>query len=280
MQKSILITGCSSGIGKATALFLRDKGYRVFATARKPEDVLALKQVGFESFLLDVRQPEQILSVINTIKTLTGGHLYALCNNAGYAQPGALEDIDRKNLRDQFETNVFGLHDLTRLTLPIFREQGYGRIIHLGSILGIISLPFRGAYNASKYAVEGLADTLRLELRDTQIYVSIIEPGPIETAFRDNALSAYQGHIEPSTSAYRETYKRFLSNFMRDKNQLSFSEHPEAVAKIIYHALESSHPKPHYLVTKPAYLLSFLKRVLPTRWLDFLLSSIAKHETK
>lgn len=278
MEKSILITGCSSGIGKASAVYLKEKGYRVFATARKPQDVLALQQEGFESFLLDVRDEQEIKSTVDAVLEATGGALFALVNNAGYAQPGALEDIDRNSLRNQFETNVFGLQDLTNRVLPVFRKQGFGRIIHIGSILGLISLPFRGAYNASKYAVEGLADTLRLELRDTGIFVTLIEPGPIKTNFRDNAVSAYKENVKAEESVFTLKYQRFLKRFLHNKDRLLFSADPTIVAKKIFSALESSHPKARYFVTPPTYAFATLKRILPQRILDLILANIANQE--
>jgi short-subunit dehydrogenase len=278
MQKTILITGCSSGIGLSTCHFLKNRGYRVFATARKPEDVATLQGNGFESFQLDVNSSEQIKQVITRITQITGGTLYALCNNAGYAQPGALEDISRESLRQQFETNVFGLQEMTNAVLPIMRQQGYGRIIHISSVLGLISLPFRGAYNASKYAVEGLADTLRLEVRKTKIYISLIEPGPVDSYFRENALFAYQHNIQPEKSAFERDYRQFLINFGKNKAKAHFSAKPEAVANKIYNALESNKPKPRYFVTAPTYIFATLKRLLPQRWMDGVLAMIANQE--
>jgi NAD(P)-dependent dehydrogenase (short-subunit alcohol dehydrogenase family) len=187
-QKSILITGCSSGIGLCCAHELQNRGYRVFATARKTEDAAQLKTQGLESLVLDLSSSDSINSAVDEILERTNGSLYALFNNGAYGQPGAVEDLQRHVLKEQFESNVFGTQELTNRIIPIMRRQGYGRIIYNGSVLGIISLPFRGAYNASKYALEGLADTLRLELYGSGIEVSIIEPGPITSAFRKNAI--------------------------------------------------------------------------------------------
>ena len=172
-QKAILITGCSSGIGLCCAHELKKRGYRVFATARKAKDVVNLQEQGFESLQLDLARSESINSAVDNILALTGGHLYALFNNGAYGQPGAVEDLQRQVLKEQFETNVFGTQELTNRVIPVMRQQGYGRIVYNGSVLGIISLPFRGAYNASKYAIEGLADTLRLELYGSGIGVSV-----------------------------------------------------------------------------------------------------------
>lgn len=277
MQKTVLITGSSSGIGLATSIFLQQRGWRVFATARKKEDVNRLSERGFESFQLDVTNSEQMKEVIEQIVAITQGTLYGLCNNAGYAQPGALEDISRESLRAQFETNVFGLQELTNYVLPIMRRQGFGRIIHVSSILGLISLPFRGAYNASKYAVEGLADTLRLELRKTKIHVSLIEPGPILSDFRRNALSAYESNILGEKSVHQQDYHHFIKNFNENKAQLLGSK-PDKVAKKIHHALESARPKTRYYVTAPAYVFAALKHLLPQRALDLILANIANQE--
>lgn len=278
MQKTILITGCSSGIGLCAANILKQRGYRVFATARKQDDVEKLKQQGFESFLLDVADSVSIQKTVEQILSLTSGTLDALCNNAGFAQPGALEDLNRNSLRAQFETNVFGLQELTNAILPVMRKQGHGRIIYMSSILGFISLPFRGAYNSSKYAVEGLADTLRLELRNSQIFVSLIEPGPIHTEFRNNALKAYQQNIKKESSFHQKNYKKFLQHFFKNKDQLLLGAGPQAVVKKIIYALEDKKPKARYYVTLPTHLFAILKRILPQRTLDSLLSIIAKKE--
>lgn len=275
--KTILVTGCSSGIGLTTCTFLKAQGYRVFATARHPEDVASLSEKGFEAYQLDLTNSNQIHDVVAQIIETSHEPLYALCNNAGYAQPGALEDLTRDNLREQFETNVFGLQELTNAVIPIMRQQGFGRIIHISSVLGFISLPFRGAYNASKYAVEGLADTLRLELRKTGIYVCLIEPGPIMSQFRENALAAYYAQQEQGSSQHQDAYTRFLANFKKNKAQRIGGE-PIAVSKKILQALESKSPKPRYYVTAPTYLFAALKRILPQRTLDLLLGRISDKE--
>lgn len=277
MEKSILITGSSSGIGLCTCQYLKSKGYRVFGTARSMEAVNSLKEQGIEAFQLDVNNSLQIKEVVNAITELTSGTLYALCNNAGFGQPGALEDLDRASLTAQFETNVFGLLELTNAVLPIMRRQGYGRIINLSSVLGFIALPFRGAYAASKYAVEGLTDSLRLELRNTLIYVSLIEPGMINTKFRDSALSAYSANIKDADSPFSDQYQRFLHNFTTNKLQ-RLGTGPIVVAKKIEHALESKRPKIRYRVTAATHLMATLKRLLPDRALDLILAKIADQE--
>jgi len=205
--KSILITGCSSGIGLCVAEGLFKRGYRVFATARKQEDVKILLNKGMESFQLDLDDSISIKRAVDTVLNKTEGKLFALFNNGGFGQPGAVEDLRRDVLREQFETNVFGYLELTNLILPTMRRQGYGRIIQNSSILGFISLPFRGAYNASKHALEGLSDTLRMELRGTNIYVSIIEPGPIEAKFRQNAYAKYKENIDAKSSHFHKKYE-------------------------------------------------------------------------
>jgi len=196
-EKSILITGCSSGIGLAAAHTLKARGYRVFATARKAADVGTLKAQGFESIQLDVNDNASMREAVAQIMLLTHGRLDALFNNAGYMQAGAIEDITPAMERAQFETNVFGPMELIRLVLPIMRKQGHGRIIQNSSILGIITMPYYGAYNASKFALEGYSNTLRQELRKTDIHVSIINPGPIISKLRDNAYQHFQQTITP-----------------------------------------------------------------------------------
>jgi len=191
-QSSILITGCSSGIGLCAAALLQKRGYRVFATARKLTDVEKLRQLGFEAFQLDVNDSDSMKRALDRILHETGGTLDALFNNAGYLQAGAVEDLDRKDIRAQFETNVFGPMELIRLVLPIMRKQGHGRIIQNSSILGIITLPFYGAYNASKFALDGFTNTLRQELHNTPIHISSINPGAIYSELRNKAFSHYQ----------------------------------------------------------------------------------------
>ncbi|MBF0585244.1 MAG: SDR family NAD(P)-dependent oxidoreductase, partial [Magnetococcales bacterium] len=190
-MQTILITGCSSGIGQCVAHGLKQRGYRVFATARQLKDVERLQQDGFETCQLDLDDSDSIRNAVEWVLTQTGGTLYALFNNGAYGQPGAVEDISRAALRAQFETNLFGTHELTSLLLPVMRRQGYGRVLQNSSVLGFVALPYRGAYVASKFALEGLTDTLRLEWRNSGIHFSLIEPGPIQTAFRQNATRAF-----------------------------------------------------------------------------------------
>ncbi|SDW94807.1 SDR family oxidoreductase [Nitrosomonas communis] len=272
MKKSILITGCSSGIGYCVAHALHQRGYRVFATARRQESVERLLAEGLESILLDLNEPDSIQQAFEEIMHRTHGQLYALFNNGAYGLPGAVEDLSREALRAQFETNVFGWLELTNLVLPIMRKQGYGRIIQNSSVLGFAAMPFRGAYNASKYAIEGLSDTLRLELMGTQISVSLIEPGPIATQFRANALKALQKYIDIDHSIHGEKYHAVLERLNKQGPAVPFTLPPEAVLKKVIHALESHNPQARYYVTFPTYLFGFLKRFLSIRLLDKLLA--------
>ncbi len=270
-KRSILITGCSSGIGRCVAEGLQARGYRVFATARKAEDVEALAQAGFESLQLDLTDSASIRRCVDEALTRCGGRLYALFNNGAYGQPGAVEDLSREALRTQFETNFFGWAELTNLLIPQMREHNEGRIIQNSSVLGFVAMPFRGAYNASKFAIEGLSDTLRLELRGTDIHVCLIEPGPIESRFRQNALLALQQHIDIEHSIHRDKYLGVLERLQKEGPAAPFTLPPEAVLKKVIHALESPRPKPRYAVTFPTHLFAWLKRILSTRALDSLL---------
>lgn len=271
-DKTVLITGCSSGIGECVARGLSGRGYRVLATARQADDVARLENSGLESFLLDVSDADSVSAAVDETLSRTGGTLYGLFNNGAYGQPGAVEDLTRDVLREQFETNFFGWHDLTRQLLPVMRRQGYGRIIQNSSVLGFVALAFRGAYNASKYALEGLTDTLRLELRGTDIHVSLVQPGPITSRFRPNAYLAYQRNIDPAASVHRERYEGMEQRLKKAGPVVPFTLPPEAVLKKVIHALESPRPKARYCVTFPTYLFATLKRVLPDRAMDRILA--------
>jgi NAD(P)-dependent dehydrogenase (short-subunit alcohol dehydrogenase family) len=271
---SILITGCSSGIGLCVARGLRSRGWRVFASARKPEDVARLAGEGLESLQLDLDDSASISAAVDEVLLRTQGTLDALFNNGAYGQPGAVEDLTRKVLRMQFETNLFGWHELTRLVLPAMRRQGHGRIIQHSSVLGFVALRYRGAYNASKYALEGLTDTLRLELRDSNIHVSLIDTGPVTSRFRENAHAALLHNIDRDNSVHREHYARVIKRLTTQGAVVPFTLPPEAVLKKVVHALESRKPRPRYYVTFPTYLFAFLKRILPQRTLDRILYRI------
>ena len=268
-NKSILITGCSSGIGLYVAQALKARGYRVFATARRLEDVKRLQAQGFESLALDLTDSACIRQAVNQITALTGGTLDALFNNGAYGQPGAVEDLHRDVLREQFETNLFGTLEVTNLILPIMRRQGHGRIIQNSSILGFIAMPYRGAYNASKFALEGLSDTLRLELANTNIKVSLIEPGPISSRFRANAYAAYKRNINKENSPHRKAYEAMERRLSKGGAAVPFTLAPEAVLKRVIHALESPRPKIRYYVTTPTYVFAILRRILPYGGLDW-----------
>lgn len=272
LQKSILITGCSSGIGYCVAKGLKQRGYHVIATARREESVKRLIDEGFDSLQLDLSDSASIQHAFEQVIKLTDGKLYGLFNNGAFGLPGAVEDLTRDSLKYQFETNVFGWLELTNLVIPVMRRQGYGRIIQNSSILGFVAMPFRGAYNASKYAIEGLSDTLRLELKDTNIYISLIEPGPIISQFRANAVKALQQHIDIENSVHREKYLGVLARLNKTGPAVPFTLPPEAVLKRVISALESKRPKPRYYVTFPTYLFALLKRILSHRQLDFWLA--------
>lgn len=271
-SKTVLITGCSTGIGYCVAHALQQRGYRVFATARREESVQALQNEGLESLQLDLDDSASIKKAVTEILHRTGGKLYALFNNGAYAIPGAVEDLSRDAMRAQFETNFFGWLELTNLVLPVMRQQGYGRIIQNSSVLGFVALPFRGAYNASKFAVEGLSDTLRLELKNTNIHVSLIEPGPILSNFRSNSVKALEKHIDIENSIHREKYLGVLRRLNKAGPAVPFTLPPEAVLKKVIHALESKKPKARYYVTFPTYLFGYLKRILSDRLMDKLLA--------
>ena len=278
-QKSVLITGCSSGIGRCVAHGLRQCGYRVFATARRQQDVEGLLAEQFESFQLDVANSASIRAAVDMVIEKTNGRLYGLFNNAGYGQPGAVEDLSRDMLREQFETNLFGLHELTALLLPFMRKQGSGRIIQNSSVLGLVAMKYRGAYIASKFALEGLTDTLRMELDNTDIHVSLIEPGPIKSAFRRNAYSAFRKNIDSKSSPHAVVYEG-VERRLSSLEEVPFTLGAEAVLKRVIHALESDRPKARYYVTLPTYGLGFLKRILPTRVMDRLLLRLSGAENQ
>lgn len=253
-NKSILITGCSSGIGLCTAKRLKQDGYRVFATARKQADVEMLKQQGFESYRLDYTDSQSIQATFQSMLTATGGTLYALFNNGAYGQPGAVEDLTREVLREQFESNFFGWHELTNLVIPVMRKQGYGRIIQNSSILGIVAMPFRGAYNASKYAIEGLNDTLRLELHGSNVFVSMVEPGPISSRFRANAALYFKKNIDTQNSYFKEKYNQLGDKLETEGPVVPFTLPSDAVYEKVVKALSAKRAKAHYYVTFPTYL--------------------------
>jgi NAD(P)-dependent dehydrogenase (short-subunit alcohol dehydrogenase family) len=267
-QRSILITGCSSGIGLASAREMKRRGWRVFATARKPEDIARLRdEEGVESLYLDYAEPGSIRVTAEQVLEGTDGKLDALFNNGAYGQPGAIEDLTPEVLRAQFEVNVIGWHDLTARIIPAMRKADEGRIVFCSSILGLIAAPYRGAYCASKFAIEALADTLRVELAPSGIKVILIEPGPIATRFVEHALEAYRRNIDLENSHHRDIYRARIAR-MEEGGKQGFKLQPEAVAAKLAAALESRKPKPRYYVTLPTYAVAFLRRILPARALD------------
>jgi NAD(P)-dependent dehydrogenase (short-subunit alcohol dehydrogenase family) len=273
-MQTILITGCSTGIGYQTAVSLKQRGYRVIASARNFDDVTCLINEGFETVQLDLADSDSIRAAVKKVTLLTDGKLDGLFNNGAYGQAGAVEDLSRSVLREQFETNFFGTHELTNLIIPLMRKQGKGRIIYNSSILGFVAMTYRGAYNASKFALEGLVDTLRLELHGTGIYLSLIEPGPITSNFRKNAFASYKRNIDPSKSYHQDTYKVMEARLQKEGPAAPFTLPAEAVVTRVIHAMESTRPKVRYYVTFPTYLFAFLKRILPMRCLDYLLRKV------
>jgi NAD(P)-dependent dehydrogenase (short-subunit alcohol dehydrogenase family) len=262
-KRTIIVTGCSSGIGAYCARALAADGWRVFATVRKEADLASLEADGIEALLMDYTKPDTIAVLVETVLQRTGGRLDALFNNGAYGQAGAVEDLTTEVLRIQFETNLFGWHELTRRLIPVMRARGHGRIVNCSSILGLLPYRYRGAYTASKYALEGLTITMRMELEGSGIAVSLIEPGPIASKFTANALIKINENVDLEGSVHAEQYKRQLK---RLDGRGPVSRHklgPEAVYDVLKHALTAPHPEPHYLVTKPAKQGAFLKRILP-----------------
>lgn len=270
-MQNILVTGCSSGIGHAVAHGLKARGWRVFATARKAEDVERLTAEGLESLVLDLDDSGSIGAAFAEVMARSGGHIDALFNNGGFGQVGAVEDLTRAALREQFETNLFGWIDLTNLVIPVMRRQGYGRIVMNSSVLGYAAFPYRGAYSAVKFAVEGISDTLRQELAGTGITVSLVEPGPITSRFRANCRPHFERHIDWRHSVHRDSYERQLARLDMPGPAAPFTLGPEAVLAKVVHALESRRPRPRYPVTVPAVMFWWLRRFLSTRAMDRVL---------
>jgi short-subunit dehydrogenase len=269
--KTILITGCSSGIGLCAAKILKSQNYRVFATARKLKDVEYLKSLDLEAYLLDVSDDNSIEKTCDLILEKTGGRLDALFNNAGFGMVGSITDLRRENLEAQFNTNVFGAMMLIKKILPVMIAQGHGRIIQNSSILGFMSLPYYGAYNASKHALEAFSDTLRQELRGKNIWVSIIEPGPIESAFRHNAQTQFQEQIDLAHSVHGSIYQQIKTT---NQKSAPFMLKPEKVIEAVIHALEAKRPRTRYPIALPGKILYFLKQWLPDRVFDWFATSL------
>ena len=268
-QRTILITGCSSGIGYAAACALRDRGWRVYAACRQELDCGRLREEGFDSPRIDYADPDSIITALADVLEDTGGTLDAVFNNGAYAMPGAVEDLPTEALREIFEANFFGWHTLTRAVIPIMRAQGHGRIVQCSSVLGLVALPWRGAYSATKFALEGLTDTLRMEMRGTGVHPILIEPGPITSKIRANSIPHFERWIDWENSARADQYEAVLGpRLYAERGPDKFELPPSAVVKKLVHALESKRPRARYYVTTPTRLAGLLRRILPTRMLD------------
>ncbi|MBN2684495.1 MAG: SDR family NAD(P)-dependent oxidoreductase [Pontiellaceae bacterium] len=276
--RSVLVTGCSSGIGRATAETLRERGWTVYPTARKANDLEELRNAEFDAISLDVCSSESIAEAVAVAREKSGGKLCALVNNAGFGMPGAIQDLTRNAMRQQFEVNLFGLQELTNMLIPFFREQGGGRIVNISSVVGRLALPFMGIYSASKFALEAISDAQRIELSPDGITVSIVEPGPIRTRFSTNCAGEGEQALDTKHSRFGSAYQHY---FEKRRNggmaEDRFRLPPEAVAQKILHALESPRPKVRYCVTLPSYFGSWAARFVPTSLIDrMMLSHIKK----
>ncbi|MEM8582332.1 MAG: SDR family NAD(P)-dependent oxidoreductase [Pseudomonadota bacterium] len=276
MTKSILITGCSSGIGLDAARTLRDRGWRVFAACRQEKDCERLRAEGFESPCIDYTKQTSIDSGLAEVLEATGGTLDALFNNGAHGTPGAVEDLPTDALRAIFEANFFGWHELTRQVIPVMRNQGTGRIIQCSSVLGFVTLRWRAAYVSTKFALEALTDTLRLEMQDTGIEVVLIEPGPITTLIRQNSIPHFERWIDWQASPRKALYeKSLIKRLYEDRGPDTFELPPSAVTAKLIHALEAPRPRPRYYVTTATYIMGWARRLLSTRALDRLLRKSA-----
>ncbi|MDR0807645.1 MAG: SDR family NAD(P)-dependent oxidoreductase [Gemmobacter sp.] len=272
-SRTVLMTGCSSGIGRDAAEGLRARGWRVLATCRQQADCDRLITEGFESFPLDYADETSIAAAMEEVTARTGGRLDALYNNGAFACPGAVEDLPRGALREIFETNLFGTHDLTCRVIPLMRAQGHGRIVNCSSVLGLVGMRWRGAYVATKFALEGLTDTLRIEMRGTGIHVCLIEPGPIPTRIRQNSIPHFEKWVDWEHSARADEYRTLLHRLYQPRGKPDRFELPcSAVTAKLVHALESARPRPHYYVTRATHLMGFARRLLPVPMLDWLIA--------
>jgi NAD(P)-dependent dehydrogenase (short-subunit alcohol dehydrogenase family) len=280
MVRSILITGCSTGIGHCCALGMHERGWQVFATVRSEEDGADLAKSNIDAFVMDYTRPDTIVACVAKVMESTKGQLDVLFNNGAYGQPGALEDLPVHALRAQFEANFFGWHDLTRQILPFMLAAGKGRIINCSSVLGFAALKYRGAYIASKFALEGYTDTLRLELVEDAIHVVSIQPGPIDTPFAANARLAFDNNINWRRSRHVERYKKRYAASVHKANTTvkRWELPPDAVFKALVKACESASPKPVYRVTAPTHLLHYAKKILPTKTFLKILFSVSQKE--
>lgn len=272
-RRSVLITGCSSGIGYDAAHMLSERGWRVFAACRKDQDCLRLRKQGLDTVRLDYEDEASIETAVQQVAEATGGRLDAVFNNGAYAVPGLVEDIPRDALRAIFEANVFGWHDLSRRVIPLMRRNGSGRIVQCSSVLGLVGIRWRGAYVASKFAIEGLSDVLRVELQGSGIHVVLIEPGPITTRIRENARAQFEKWVDWRQSHRADEYRPLLDRLYRAEAEPDrFELPPAAVTRKLIHALESPNPRPRYFVTIPTYFAEFMRRLLTTRARDRIVS--------
>ncbi|GAB1361665.1 SDR family NAD(P)-dependent oxidoreductase [Rhodobacter sp.] len=273
MDRTILITGCSSGIGLDAARGMKARGWRVFATCRQEADCRRLRDEGLESFPLDYADEASIAAAVEEVTVRTGGKLDVLYNNGAFACPGAVEDLPRGALREIFEVNLFGYHDLATRVIPLMRAQGHGRIINCSSVLGLVGMKWRGAYVATKFAMEGLTDVLRIEMRGTGIDIILIEPGPITSRIRENSVPHFEKWVTWETSPRAPEYRTLLHRLYDAKTKPDRFELPAAaVTKALVKACENPRPRPRYYVTTPTHLMGFARRILPTRVLDWLVA--------
>ena len=272
-QRTILVTGCSSGIGAHCAARLKSEGWRVFATARKPEDIEKLRQNGFETFYLDYREPQSIKRCFDEVMKITDGRLDALFNNGAYSQAGAVEDMPIEALREQFDANFFGWHELTLLCVPVMRRQGFGRIIQHSSVLGIVPAPMRGAYNASKYAIEGLYLTMGMELEGSGVFLSLIETGPIPSKLAMNAIPYVDKYIDLENSFHADNYAKRMKQLRAGGTPAKDGNGAEPVYKQLKRALNDKQPRRHYFVRVHTHIAGLMKRFLPSGLLYKLLNA-------
>ncbi|MEP3523876.1 MAG: SDR family NAD(P)-dependent oxidoreductase [Hyphomicrobiales bacterium] len=271
-QKTILITGCSTGIGYTCAHGMKARGWKVFATARKDQDIARLQSEGFTTFYLDYCDEASIKACFDSVMAETGDTLDVLFNNGAYGLLGAIEDIKTDDLREQFEANFFGWHSLTKLIIPIMRKQMHGRIVQCSSVLGIVSGKHRSPYAATKHAVEALATSMRMELKAWNIRVSCIRPGPIETEFLATALKVLHEKVDMENTAHKVDYEASLSRMNKGNKSSAFKLGPEAVLAKLIHACEAKSPKPAYSVTKLTYIADIIRRLLPTALAERILA--------
>lgn len=271
-KRSILMTGCSSGIGLDAARGLQARGWRVFATCRQDPDCDRLRAEGLESFVLDYADEASITAAVAEVKARTGGTLDALYNNGAFGCPGAVEDLPRAALREIFETNLFGYHDLTRQVIPMMRAQGAGRIINCSSVLGLVGMRWRGAYVATKFAMEGLTDVMRIEMAGTGIKVILIEPGPITSDIRQKSIPHFERWIDWEKSARADDYRALRGRLYESSGPDRWELPASAVTAKLIHAVESPRPRARYYVTTPTYLMGLARRILPTSALDWVIA--------